>query len=66
MADYWVAFARDGRPDAAGQPAWPRYDARADQALLIGNTGITVGPAPQTARLNALGLLRDSLTASPR
>lgn len=66
MADYWVAFAREGRPDAAGQPVWPRYDARADQALVIGNTGITVGPAPQTARLNALGLLRDSLSAPSR
>jgi para-nitrobenzyl esterase len=61
MADYWVAFARDGRPDAAGQTPWPRYDARADQALLLGNTGVTVGAPPQAARLNALGLLRDSL-----
>ncbi|WP_296172117.1 carboxylesterase family protein [uncultured Brevundimonas sp.] len=61
MADYWVAFARDGRPDAAGQTPWPRYDARADQALLLGNTGVTVGAPPQAARLNALGLLRDRL-----
>lgn len=66
MADYWVAFARDGRPVAAGQTPWPRYDARADQALLISNTGISVGPAPHTARLNALGLLRDSLTTPAR
>lgn len=66
MADYWVAFARDGRPDAAGLPAWPRYDARTDQALLIGNAGITVGQTPQTARLNALGLLRDSQTSPSR
>lgn len=65
LADYWVAFARDGRPDAAHQPAWPRYDAQTDRALLIGNTGITVGQVPNAARLDALGRLRDSL-ATPR
>ncbi|MET4685237.1 carboxylesterase/lipase family protein [Brevundimonas faecalis] len=66
MADYWVAFARDGRPDAAHQPAWPRYDARSDRALLIGADGVTTGPAPQAARLDALGRLRDSRASGAR
>ena len=64
MADYWVAFARDGRPDAANQPAWARYDARGDQALLIRNTGIAMGPSPQAARLDALGRMRDATPAA--
>ena len=25
MLDYWAAFARNGVPSAAGQPAWPAY-----------------------------------------
>lgn len=66
LADYWVAFARDGHPDAANHAAWPRYDARTDRALLIGNDGVTVGQVPNTQRLDALGRLRDSLNAAPR
>jgi para-nitrobenzyl esterase len=26
LADYWTSFARTGKPVAARQPAWPRYD----------------------------------------
>lgn len=59
MADYWVAFARDGRPDEANQPAWTRYDPRRDQALLIRNTGISMGTSPQAPRLDTLGRMRD-------
>ena len=66
LADYWVAFARDGRPDAANRPAWPRYDARTDRALLIGNDGITIGQVPQAQRLDALGRLRDTLNTTAR
>ncbi|HEV2365123.1 MAG TPA: carboxylesterase family protein [Caulobacteraceae bacterium] len=29
----WVAFARLGRPDCAGPPPWPAYDANSDQLL---------------------------------
>lgn len=60
MADYWVAFARDGRPDPAGHPAWPRYDAGADRLLRIDETGISVGSPEHAARLDALGRLRDT------
>jgi para-nitrobenzyl esterase len=28
MMSYWTSFVRDGVPRAAGQPAWPRFDAR--------------------------------------
>jgi para-nitrobenzyl esterase len=66
MADYWAAFARDGRPDAAGQPEWPRYSPDGDRALLIGESGVSVGPAPEATRLDALGRLRDTTRAAAR
>lgn len=65
MADYWAAFARDGRPDAAGQPEWPRYSPDSDRALLVGETGVSVGPSPEAARLDALGRLRDAARTAP-
>jgi para-nitrobenzyl esterase len=65
MADYWAAFARDGRPDAVGQPEWPRYSPDSDRALLVGQTGVSVGPSPEAARLDALGRLRDAARTAP-
>lgn len=29
MIDYWSSFARNGKPTAANEPAWPAYDATA-------------------------------------
>ena len=29
----WVAFAKTGRPDCAGPPAWPSYDPATDRLL---------------------------------
>ncbi|HKD23396.1 MAG TPA: carboxylesterase family protein [Rhizomicrobium sp.] len=29
MVGYWTSFARSGRPQAAGEPDWPAYDATA-------------------------------------
>ncbi|GAW40952.1 Para-nitrobenzyl esterase [Brevundimonas sp. SH203] len=60
MADYWIAFARDGRPDAADRPAWPRYEVRSDRVLLIENQGVRAGALPQVERLDALTRLRDA------
>ncbi len=31
----WLGFARDGRPDAEGAPAWPLYEAATRSTLLI-------------------------------
>lgn len=40
---YWVAFAKTGRPDPRGEPAWPEYHTRSDE--LMDFTGH--GPVPE-------------------
>ncbi len=39
MQAYWLAFARTGNPNAAGLPAWPRYDLRTRSYLAFVNGG---------------------------
>ena len=40
----WVAFAKSGRPDCEGAPAWPAYDSRSDRLMEFGaNTGVRAG-----------------------
>jgi para-nitrobenzyl esterase len=55
--DYWVEFARSGRPAPKGLPAWP--SAADDQIMLFDNEG----PAPQhddrAARYEALAEIVD-------
>jgi para-nitrobenzyl esterase len=55
--DYWVEFARTGRPSPKGRPAWPV--AEADQIMLFDNEG----PKPQVddraARYRALAEIVD-------
>lgn len=36
MSDYWVSFARDGVPSAAGQPRWRPYSNAERHYLLFG------------------------------
>jgi len=40
---YWVAFARSGRPDPHGEPAWPQYDGRTDRLMAF----TAAGPLPE-------------------
>jgi carboxylesterase type B len=37
FADYWTSFAKDGKPSApAGTgPAWPAFNAAADELLVL-------------------------------
>lgn len=46
IADYWVSFARNGDPNGADRPAWPRYSAEDPAALEIGDT-IDAAPHPE-------------------
>ena len=44
LTSYWTNFAKTGDPNGAGLPAWPAYDSRSHDALLIGSdTAATTG-----------------------
>jgi para-nitrobenzyl esterase len=48
MQDAWLAFARSGRPNAAGLPEWPAY-APTRRATMILSDRPRVVDAPQEA-----------------
>lgn len=43
---YWVAFAKSGRPDPPGLPAWPEYRAGTDRLMSFTERG----PLPEADR----------------
>ena len=46
MHAYWVAFAATGKPEVAGQPAWPAYDAKSDLIIDFTNKGPVLDADP--------------------
>jgi para-nitrobenzyl esterase len=36
MSSSWIAFARTGKPSAAGLPAWPGFNSKAKAAMVFG------------------------------
>ncbi len=52
MHAYWVAFAKTGRPDPAGEPAWPRYEAATDRLLNFTERGPVAERDPWRKRLD--------------
>lgn len=52
MHAYWVAFASAGKPEVAGQPAWPAYDAKTDTIMDFTEHGPVAVPDPWRARLD--------------
>jgi len=45
VADAWIAFARTGRPSAAGLPEWPAYSADQRATMILANEPrVTVDP----------------------
>ncbi len=38
MMGYWVSFATNGKPQAAGEAVWPAYQSSTDQNLELGKT----------------------------
>jgi len=49
---YWVAFARSGKPDVVGKPAWPLYRTDSDMLMNFTNDGPVVQADPWKARLD--------------
>ncbi len=45
---YWIAFCRNGDPNADGLPAWPGYEAKSDRFLIL-DDDIRVGQAWRSA-----------------
>ena len=52
MHAYWVAFARTGRPEVPGQPAWPAYDAAQDVLMNFTAEGPVAQADPWRERLD--------------
>lgn len=48
LQDYWVAFAQQGDPNAAGLPSWPRYEAIGQRHLTFDDRGATPGARLRT------------------
>ena len=55
--DYWVEFARSGRPAPKGRPAWP--SAAGEQIMLFDNDGAHPQQDDRTERYKALAAIVD-------
>jgi para-nitrobenzyl esterase len=49
---YWSAFARSGRPEIPGEPAWPAYHVASDLIMDFTDRGPIAGPDPWKVRLD--------------
>ena len=49
---YWIAFARTGRPDPRGEPAWPEYRQSTDELMSFKNRGPSPEHDPWKRRLD--------------
>lgn len=49
---YWIAFARTGRPDPRGEPAWPEYHASTDRIMSFTDRGPVFETDPWKHRLD--------------
>ncbi len=52
MHAYWVAFAKTGRPDPRGLPAWPQYHRGTDRLMNFTGGGPIAQADPWRTRLN--------------
>ena len=62
MSDYWVAFARNGKPNVEGATRWPRYSAKKPLHLEFSAEGATRGRNSLGKRFATL----DKISASQR
>ncbi len=49
---YWIAFARTGRPDPRGEPAWPQYHQSTDRIMSFTDRGPVPEADPWKHRLD--------------
>jgi para-nitrobenzyl esterase len=62
MHEYWVSFARTGKPVAKGHPEWPAYSAQNDLVMDFTNDGPKVLADPWRERLD----LAQTVSERPR
>ena len=60
MADYWISFAKTGRPVAANAPAWPAYGSA--QAFMH----FTDAPHPETKLMPGMYTLNEAVVCRRR
>lgn len=66
MHAYWVAFAKHGKPEVAGQPRWPVYEEKSDIIMDLTHNGPVAGPDPWKARLDLAQGVVEHMTKTPR
>lgn len=52
IQEYWIAFARTGRPAPHGEPAWPEYHASTDRLMSFTDQGPVFEADPWKERLD--------------
>ena len=51
ISSYWVNFAANGDPNGKGLPAWPAYNEKKNDRLVLGDK-VEVGPGLTQAQLD--------------
>jgi len=54
MLSYWANFVKTGDPNGPGLPAWPRYEATANDPLMRFDTAPQARPDDRTLRMSTL------------
>jgi para-nitrobenzyl esterase len=65
MMAYWVAFAKTGDPNNAGDPKWPAYDARTDTLMEFGNDGVQIRQQFHKASLDLIEQINTASATAP-
>jgi para-nitrobenzyl esterase len=64
IARYWVNFARSGDPNEAGLPAWPIYNSKKDDVIVLGDP-VSVQFGVNAAGLDFFDIYYHSLAQEP-
>ncbi len=60
MHEYWVTFARTGKPTAQGHPDWPAYNAKTDLIMDFTASGPVAIADPWRERLDLAAAVSDA------